>query len=245
MRINERTLVAVVHSRQTPVDKSGWLYKRGDLNRSFQKRWCVLKGNLFYYFDKKTDREPLGLIILEGCRLELAELETEKFAFKIDFGGGTGAPDGLYLGANQSAQNSGGQQMRTYILGTDSQQDMESWMKALSCASYDYLKMIVAELQTRLDDINKLQDSRLQRQRDSASGASGSGGHLSARSNPFDTEALDLMDVRPGASIIGQSSADNCIQFTRRAFAEIHEFHGIKFREYIQQNRDKHKPNVI
>jgi hypothetical protein len=111
MKINERTLVQVVNSSQTPVDRSGWLYKRGAINRSFQKRWCVLKGNLFYYFDKKTDREPIGVIILEGCRIELAENETELFAFKIDFGSYSQNP------------------LRTYVLGTDSQQDMEWYSK--------------------------------------------------------------------------------------------------------------------
>lgn len=107
MKINERTLVQVVNSSQTATDRKGWLFKRGEINRTFQKRWCVLKGNLFYYFDKKTDREPIGVIILEGCRIELAENETELFAFKIVFSGNPQNP------------------MRTYVLGTDTQQDME------------------------------------------------------------------------------------------------------------------------
>jgi len=240
MKINERTLVQVVHSRQTPEDKSGWLWKRGDLNKSFQKRWCVLKGNLFYYFDKRTDREPLGLIILEGCRVELAEHETEMFAFKIDFGSDD---HNQTVGHNHSQQSCA--QMRTYVLGTDSQQDMESWMKALSCASYDYLKMIVSELQTRLDDIHQLQDNR-RRQRDSAgasAAAGGSGGQHSARINPFDAEVPDLMDVKA----VGQSfqPSDTGILFTRRPFAEIHELYGFKFREYLQQNRDKQRPNLL
>lgn len=36
----------------------------------FQKRWFVLKGNLLFYFDKKGDKEPLGLLLLEGCKDE-------------------------------------------------------------------------------------------------------------------------------------------------------------------------------
>ena len=27
----------------------------------------VLKGNLLYYFEKKTDKEPAGVVIVEGC----------------------------------------------------------------------------------------------------------------------------------------------------------------------------------
>lgn len=50
-----------------PVDLEGWLNKRGEVNKSWQRRWFVLKGNLLFYFERKGDREPLGMIILEGC----------------------------------------------------------------------------------------------------------------------------------------------------------------------------------
>ncbi len=76
------------------------MWKRGEVNRSFQKRYFVLRGNLLFYFEKKSDREPVGVIIMEGCTIELAEEEHEKFAFKIAFHG---------------------EGKRTYILGTESQ----------------------------------------------------------------------------------------------------------------------------
>lgn len=41
---------------------------------------------------------------------------------------------------------------RTYFLCTNSQASMEAWMKALACASYDYMKLMVAELQRQLDE---------------------------------------------------------------------------------------------
>ena len=31
---------------------------------------------------------------------------------------------------------------------------MESWMKAVTCANYDYMKLMVSELQQKLDEIN-------------------------------------------------------------------------------------------
>ena len=43
---------------------------------------------------------------------------------------------------------------RTYILAADTQEEMESWMKAITCANYDYMKLMVAELQRQLDEIN-------------------------------------------------------------------------------------------
>ena len=32
-----------------------------------------------FYFERKTDREPIGVIILEGCTIELAEDDQERY----------------------------------------------------------------------------------------------------------------------------------------------------------------------
>lgn len=63
--------------------------------------------------------------------VELAE-DDEQYTFKIEF-----------HGTNN----------RSYVLGAESQESMEQWMKALACAGYDYIKLMVAELQRQLDDI--------------------------------------------------------------------------------------------
>ncbi|XP_022819722.1 sesquipedalian-1 [Spodoptera litura] len=128
MKINEKNLCAFASSA-TPVDRDGWLDMRGEVGKSYQKRWFVLKGNLLFYFDKKGDKEPVGVIILEGCTIELTE--EEAYSFKISF------------------QCDGG---RTYYLCTNSQASMEAWMKALACASYDYMKLMVSDLQRQLDE---------------------------------------------------------------------------------------------
>ncbi|XP_068208827.1 sesquipedalian-1-like [Palaemon carinicauda] len=132
MKINEKNLCAYSLS-QTQIDKEGYLLKKGEVNKSFQRRWFVLKGNLLFYFEKKGDREPIGVIILEGCTIELAECE-DQFTFKLLFYGGGG---------------------RTYVLAADSQESLELWMKALSRASHDYLKLMVAELQKQLDELTE------------------------------------------------------------------------------------------
>ncbi|XP_046987268.1 sesquipedalian-1-like [Schistocerca americana] len=132
MKINEKNLAAFASSA-TPVDREGWLVKRGEVNKGYQKRWFVLKGNLLFYFEKRGDKEPVGVIILEGCTIELAEDE-DQFGFKIVFHG----PGN-----------------RSYVLGAESQESMEQWMKALACASYDYMKLMVAELQRQLDEMEE------------------------------------------------------------------------------------------
>ncbi len=67
MKVNEKNLVAIASASHLVVDKEGWLNKRGEVNKGFQKRWFVLKGNLLFYYEKKTDREPVGVLVIEGC----------------------------------------------------------------------------------------------------------------------------------------------------------------------------------
>jgi len=136
MRINERALATYSVSSATPVDRAGWLWKRGEMNRSFQRRWFVLRGNLLFYFEKKSERsDPAGVIVLEGCTVELAEEEQEKpYAFKIAFHG---------------------EGKRTYIAATESQEDLEEWMKIVACASFDYMKLMVVELQQQLAELEE------------------------------------------------------------------------------------------
>lgn len=132
MKFNERN-VSYFASCNSPVDKTGYLMKKAENHRNFQKRWFVLKGNLLFYYDKEGDKDPQGVIILEGCRVELADLEDCLYCFQISF----------------SVKDS-----RTYVMAATNQEEMESWMKALSCSSYDYIKAMVDELQKQLDDLS-------------------------------------------------------------------------------------------
>lgn len=71
---------------------------------------------------------------MNDANLNVAELaeDDELYCFKI-----------VFHGTNN----------RSYVLGADSQEAMEQWMKALACAGYDYMKLMVAELQRQLADI--------------------------------------------------------------------------------------------
>lgn len=158
MKINEKTLLTFATSK--PVDKEGYLLKRGEgetfliktnkakislsrfdntdllvslpkVNKAFLRRWFVLKGNLLFYFERKGG-ELLGMIILEGCVIELAEAEAEKYCFNVNFLGN-----------------------RTYVLSAETQDQLESWMRALTCAGFDYMRLMISELQRQLDEIDK------------------------------------------------------------------------------------------
>lgn len=71
------------------------------------------------------------MVILEGCRVELADYEDEKFCFTINF------PNN-----------------RCYILSADNQDQMELWMKALTTAGYDYMRLMISELQRQLAELD-------------------------------------------------------------------------------------------
>ncbi|XP_054714498.1 sesquipedalian-1-like [Uloborus diversus] len=253
MKINEKNLISFSVSKNC-IDREGWLGKRGEVNKSFQKRWFVLKGNLLFYFEKKDDKEPVGLVILEGCTVELAENE-ETYAFKLVFHG---------------AGN------RTYILCANSQENMEQWMKALASASYDYVKLMVAELQRQLDEVTEMEKQAASsvpnrwktrglptNQSDGCLFGHTAAGGRAPRFNPFDKWKAgnngDVKDPRGTSSAItAASSEDDLLHHSsggrfkgsrqRYLFIELHEYYGQIFRRLFEEQRKKRaavtKPEV-
>ncbi|KAM4827673.1 sesquipedalian-1 isoform 1-T2 [Thomomys bottae] len=133
MKLNERSLAGYA-TCDAPVDKAGFLHKRGGRHAAFQRRWFVLRGNMLFYFEVAAEAapapEPLGVIVLEGCTVELAEAAHFAFAFAVRFAGA---------------------RARSYVLAADSQGALEGWVKALSRASFAYLRLVVRELEQQLE----------------------------------------------------------------------------------------------
>ncbi|NWH38631.1 SESQ1 protein, partial [Chloropsis hardwickii] len=132
MKLNERSL-AFYATCDSPADNAGFLYKRGERHTAYHRRWFVLKGNMLFYFEERDSREPVGVIVLEGCNVELCD-SAESFAFAIRFGG---------------------TKSRTYVLAAESQAAMESWVKSLSRASFDYMRLVVRELEKQLQEMSR------------------------------------------------------------------------------------------
>ncbi|XP_065107027.1 sesquipedalian-1 [Paramisgurnus dabryanus] len=163
MKLNERS-VAHYATCNSPPDKTGFLYKKGERNTAYHRRWFVLKGNMLFYFDEKESREPIGVIVLEGCTVELCESESEEFAFAIKF---------------ECTK------AKVYKMSAESQAAMESWVKALSRASFDYMRLVVKELERQLEEVqeearslqakNKLKKQSLRTAAPSIQNASGMG----------------------------------------------------------------------
>lgn len=87
----------------------------------------MLKGNLLFYKDRPTDRDLVGVLVLEGCTVQLCESE-EQFAFCLLW-----SEPGL----------------RTYKFAAEDQSSLESWIKALLSASHSYLALLVADMEKK------------------------------------------------------------------------------------------------
>lgn len=142
MKLNERS-VAYYATCDSPTDKTGYLHKKGERNTAYHRRWFVLKGNLFFYFEEKESREPIGVIILEGCTVELCE-SSEEHAFAIKF---------------DSVKS------RSYKMAAENPTEMEAWVKALSRASFDYMRIVVRELEKQLEEMQQSRGSSRKSQR--------------------------------------------------------------------------------
>ncbi|XP_074519457.1 sesquipedalian-1-like isoform X2 [Halichoeres trimaculatus] len=129
MKFNEK-IVSYFESCNSPVDKEGYLCKKGEIKTSYQKRWFVLKGNLLFYKDRPDDRDLIGVIVLEGCTVQLCESE-EQFAFALVW-----SEPGL----------------RTYKFAAEDQASQESWIKALLSANHSYLSLLVMDLEKKYRD---------------------------------------------------------------------------------------------
>lgn len=73
MRIfNEKTTINFAFPKVP--DKAGYLLKtRSETKRPFKRRYFVLHGNVLTYSESKRDKEPLGVIFLEGHFVEYVD----------------------------------------------------------------------------------------------------------------------------------------------------------------------------
>ncbi|XP_064792541.1 sesquipedalian-1-like [Oncorhynchus masou masou] len=94
----------------SPPDMMGFLFKKGDWNTAYHRRWFIRKGNMLFYFEECESQEPIGIIVLECCTVMLCK-SAEELAFTIKF---------------DCAK------VCVYKMAAANQAAMESWMKAVS-----------------------------------------------------------------------------------------------------------------
>ncbi|XP_060758155.1 sesquipedalian-1 isoform X1 [Neoarius graeffei] len=130
MKIHRRILTHYL-SCTSPVDKEGYLYKKRGRNKSYLRRWFVLKGNLLFYQERPADRGLLGVIVLEGCIVQTGDSDV---SFSLVFTG-----PGL----------------RSYQLAADDQLSQKSWVNALLSASHIYISLLVRDLAQLYEEVKE------------------------------------------------------------------------------------------
>ncbi|XP_068560390.1 sesquipedalian-1 [Cebidichthys violaceus] len=222
MKLNERS-VAHYATCDSPPDKTGFLFKKGERNTAYHRRWFVLKGNMLFYFEERDGREPIGVIVLEGCTVELC-VSAEEFAFAVKF---------------DCAK------ARVYKMAADSQAAMESWVKALSRASFDYMRLVVKELERQLEEIQEAaggggvgagvgglqgrpkssRRNQVARSRSGASSSSSSSSSLSSSSSSTAAGALPaLKSLQDEAQPIPDCSKENGVAWSKPPVASANDF---------------------
>lgn len=226
MKINEKILIKYANSTNHEVDKEGWLLKKSESKNEFQKRYCILKGNLFYYFERPSSDPPLGCIILEGCRIELEEDNDRQnlFSFRIAFSPKT---------------------YKNYIFASDNQEVCENWMKSLSSCSYGHLRHIFSELQKQVQDLEQDEKNRNMNNQQLMENADEDyfDSKFIKRINPFDEED-NIVAINGDRGSLDKLSNKNSSCFSRRPFVELHTYYGMQFEKFFNQ-RSQSKTEIV
>lgn len=152
--------------REYPPDRQGLLFKKSSRTTSYQPCWCELRGNLLFYRERYGDREPLRLIILEGCTVELQDSDSKPYTFEISY------PFGL-------------PGSRSYKMAAENQETMESWVRALTTAGFENLRALATELKGQFQELMSQQLPKVE-------GCSATGHKLPPPRFAEDKESLNL-----------------------------------------------------
>lgn len=134
MRFNSREL-ALLAQQTASVDKEGVLYMKEKQDSIFKRsevyvdRFFRLKGNLLFFFKNKEIRsEPLGVLVLERCTVELDLDEEALNSFMLVFEG----------------------EDNPFKFAAATEEERDGWIQALHMASYECLKMQLQSLREQL-----------------------------------------------------------------------------------------------
>ncbi|KAL1920974.1 uncharacterized protein VTP21DRAFT_11609 [Calcarisporiella thermophila] len=143
MRYNEADIINFSLS-PFHIDKSGFLLKRGEANSfswklatddTFKQRWCVLKGNILFYFAEKNT-QPLGFIFLENHFV--TSLDNDPSAPPHSF---------ALCFSNDSSHD--------YVFSAPNEETRQQWIEAIQYASIEHPREHLRHLVDELQDTEK------------------------------------------------------------------------------------------
>lgn len=81
MKFNEQQILHLAVWAKVAAHKHGYLYKKSGKKNTlpdhaavrWQKRWCVVYFNMFFYFENHNALKPQGVVFLEGAKSEVVQ----------------------------------------------------------------------------------------------------------------------------------------------------------------------------
>uniref|UniRef100_A0A671YFP3 Pleckstrin homology domain containing, family A member 7a n=1 Tax=Sparus aurata TaxID=8175 RepID=A0A671YFP3_SPAAU len=141
---------AIKRNPNVPVVVRGWLYKQDSSGmRLWKRKWFVLADFCLFYYKDSREESVLGSIPLPSYVISAVGPEdhiSRKYAFKASH---TGMRSYIYKESSVIGSQAEHTGMRTYYFSADTQEDMNTWLRAMNQAT-----LIPSD---KLDKLNKSQ----------------------------------------------------------------------------------------
>ncbi|XP_056243527.1 pleckstrin homology domain-containing family A member 7-like isoform X5 [Seriola aureovittata] len=127
---------AIKRNPNVPVVVRGWLYKQDSSGmRLWKRKWFVLADFCLFYYKDSREESVLGSIPLPSYVISPVGLEdhiSRKYAFKASH---TGMRSYIYKQSSVIGSQAEHTGMRTYYFSADTQEDMNTWLRAMNQAA--------------------------------------------------------------------------------------------------------------
>lgn len=127
---------AIKRNPNVPVVVRGWLYKQDSSGmRLWKRKWFVLADFCLFYYKDSREEAVLGSIPLPSYVISPVGPEdhiSRKYAFKAEH---TGMRSHIYKQSSVIGSQAEHTGMRTYLFSADTQEDMNTWLRAMNQAT--------------------------------------------------------------------------------------------------------------
>ncbi|XP_034005041.1 pleckstrin homology domain-containing family A member 7 isoform X2 [Trematomus bernacchii] len=127
---------AIKRNPNVPVVVRGWLYKQDSSGmRLWKRKWFVLADFCLFYYKDSREESVLGSIPLPSYVISPVGAEdhiSRKYAFKASH---TGMRSYIYMQSSVIGSQAEHTGMRTYYFSADTQEDMNTWLRAMDQAT--------------------------------------------------------------------------------------------------------------
>ncbi|KAA0714888.1 Pleckstrin -like proteiny domain-containing family A member 7 [Triplophysa tibetana] len=127
---------SIKRNPSVPVVVRGWLYKQDSSGmRLWKRKWFVLADFCLFYYKDSREESVLGSIPLPSYTISPVGAEdhiSRKYAFKATH---TGMRSYIYQRTSLIGSQAEHTGMRTYYFSADTQEDMNSWVRAMNQAA--------------------------------------------------------------------------------------------------------------